>query len=104
MWTGRGGKTEEIVKTFGPELRNDFVATSGYPDFQVTIPYAFGDESLEQIYGPDKLAGLSALKKAWDPDNVFSYLHPLPAEYPNPAKGRVSHTFFFALYTVLIIF
>ncbi|KAK7756973.1 hypothetical protein SLS62_000989 [Diatrype stigma] len=92
MWTERGGKTEEIVKKFGPDLRRDFVAASGYPDLQVTIPYAFGDETLEQIYGPDKLPRLSALKKAWDPDNVFAYLHPLPTEYPKTAKGKVSST------------
>lgn len=84
------------MKTFGPELRNDFVTTSGYPDLQVTVPYAFGDESLEQIYGPDKLPRLSALKRAWDPDNVFSYLHPLPTEYPNSTKGGHSLKFFFA--------
>lgn len=38
MWTDRGGKTEEIVKTFGPELRNDFVATSGILIFKLPFP------------------------------------------------------------------
>ncbi|KAI2607189.1 uncharacterized protein GGS25DRAFT_322188 [Hypoxylon fragiforme] len=81
-WTERGGKTEEFVKELGPELREDVVATSGYSELQVIVPYAYGNETIEQIYGRNKLPRLAALKKAWDPDHVFSYLHPLPTKYP----------------------
>ncbi|OTA69481.1 hypothetical protein K449DRAFT_418890 [Hypoxylon sp. EC38] len=64
------------------ELRQDIVATSGYPELTVYVNHAHGDETLEQIYGKSKLPELVRLKKACDPDNVFKYHHALPTEYP----------------------
>lgn len=73
----------------GRELRTDFAATSGYQNesgleggLAVYVNYAHGDESLESIYRADKLPRLAALKKTWDPDNVFAYHLALPTEYP----------------------
>lgn len=77
-----GKPVEEAANALGRELRSEFAATSGYPDLSVYVSYAWGDETLEQIYGKEKLPRLAALKKKWDPDNVFRYNHALPTEYP----------------------
>ena len=34
-----------------------------------------GPDATREIYGDAKLARLSALKRAWDPDNVFHVNH-----------------------------
>ncbi|KAI0879965.1 FAD-binding domain-containing protein [Annulohypoxylon maeteangense] len=74
--------TESASIALGLELRNDFIATSGYPELTVFVNYAHGDEKLEQIYGKDKLPRLAALKKTWDPNHAFSYNNGLPTHYP----------------------
>lgn len=66
----------------GRELRADFSQTSGYPDLSVYVSYAHSDETIEQIYGRDKLPRLVALKKKWDPLNAFAYNNSLPTDYP----------------------
>ncbi|KAI1817111.1 hypothetical protein GGS20DRAFT_99458 [Poronia punctata] len=66
----------------GAELRGDFVATSGYPDLAVYVNYVHGDESLAQVYGKAQLPKLAALKKKWDPNNVFGFSNALPTQYP----------------------
>ncbi|KAI0904511.1 hypothetical protein F4823DRAFT_634235 [Ustulina deusta] len=71
----------------GPELRTAFAATSGYEDeieggLAVYVNYAHGEEPIESIYRADKLPRLAALKKTWDPHNVFAYHLALPTEYP----------------------
>ncbi|KAI2471392.1 FAD-binding domain-containing protein [Annulohypoxylon bovei var. microspora] len=81
-WPQRGNPVEEPAIAVARELRQDIVTTSGYPDRSVYVNYAHGDETLEQIYGKDKLPRLARLKKEWDPDNVFKYHHALPTEYP----------------------
>ncbi|KAI0882108.1 FAD-binding domain-containing protein [Annulohypoxylon maeteangense] len=81
-WTEPGNPVEESANALARELRLDIVATSGYPDLSVYVNYAYGDETLEQIYGKDKLPRLAKLKKEWDPDSVFKYHHVLPTEYP----------------------
>ncbi|KAI1459593.1 FAD-binding domain-containing protein [Annulohypoxylon moriforme] len=80
-WAQPGNPVEEPANAFARELRQDIVTTSGYPDLSVYVNYAHGDETLEQIYGKDKLPRLARLKKEWDPDNVFRYHHVLPTEY-----------------------
>lgn len=62
---------------FGRELRADFASTSGYPDLRVLVNYAHGDETLEQMYGADKLPRLQELKGRWDPTNAFGFQNPL---------------------------
>ncbi|OTB10571.1 hypothetical protein K445DRAFT_69978 [Daldinia sp. EC12] len=74
--------TRNASIALGLELRDDLVATSGYPDITVFVNYAHGDEKLEQIYGKDKLPRLAKLKKTWDPNHLFSFNNKLPHHYP----------------------
>ncbi|KAI0396108.1 FAD-binding domain-containing protein [Xylariaceae sp. FL0594] len=67
----------QAVKDFAKEVRSDIAETSGYPDLAVYVNNAAGDETEEQIYRADKLPRLLALKKAWDPDNIFRFYNPL---------------------------
>ncbi|KAI0514714.1 hypothetical protein F5B22DRAFT_647470 [Xylaria bambusicola] len=72
--------------SLGPELRTAFAATSGYEHeikggLAVYVNYAHGEEPIESIYRADKLPRLAALKKTWDPNNVFAYHLALPREY-----------------------
>ncbi|KAI0456759.1 FAD-binding domain-containing protein [Xylaria acuta] len=72
---------EAIATEFGTKWRKQFAATSGYPQLAAYVNSAHGDESLESIYGADKLRRLSALKKSWDPSNVFRFNNPIPISY-----------------------
>ncbi|KAK9794408.1 putative FAD-binding PCMH-type domain-containing protein [Seiridium cardinale] len=81
-WAEAGSPTAAAANTLGAQLRQEFSDTSGYPDLAVYVSYAHGDETLEQRYGKEKLHRLAALKNRYDPDNVFCYHHPLPAQYP----------------------
>jgi hypothetical protein len=74
--------TDTASTALGLELRDDLVATSGYPEITVFVNYAHGDEPLERIYGREKLPRLAALKKKWDPKQVFRYNNGLPTQYP----------------------
>ncbi|KAK6957468.1 hypothetical protein Daesc_000254 [Daldinia eschscholtzii] len=74
--------TRNASIALGLELRDDLVATSGYPEITVFVNYAHGDEKLEQIYGKDKLPRLAKLKKTWDPNHLFSFNNKLPHHYP----------------------
>ncbi|CAJ2507153.1 Uu.00g083390.m01.CDS01 [Anthostomella pinea] len=95
-WEGLDNPIGSVADDFARQLRADFVATSGYPELSVYVCYAWGDETLEQIYGRDKLPRLLALKKTWDPDNVFEYSNALPTKYPvpyrshSPGRGKLS--------------
>ncbi|RWA14898.1 hypothetical protein EKO27_g140 [Xylaria grammica] len=76
-WTGLDNPFGDTANAFAKELRADFVATSGYPELSVYVSYAYGDETLEQKFGRDKLPRLLELKKKWDPENIFGYCNPL---------------------------
>ncbi|KAI0446151.1 FAD-binding domain-containing protein [Xylaria telfairii] len=80
-WPNLGNEVEKPANDLARSLREDFAATSGYPDLSVYVSYAHGDEKLEQIYG-DNLPRLVALKKQWDPENIFRYNNGLPTELP----------------------
>ncbi|KAI0010196.1 hypothetical protein F4779DRAFT_616775 [Xylariaceae sp. FL0662B] len=83
IWSGQADSDlEEGASLLGRELRDDFVATSGYRDLVVYVNYADGDETLEQIYGQKNLPRLSALKKTWVPYNVFAYGIVSPTDDP----------------------
>jgi len=66
----------------GRELRGDFARVSGYDGsgLRTLVNYAHGDETLEEVYGREKLGRLVALKGKWDPRNVFCFNNPLPVE------------------------
>jgi hypothetical protein len=70
------------VVDFFKDVRAQLAASSGYNDLAVYINYAQGDETLEQIYGESKLPRLSALKREYDPKNVFRFNNPIPQQYP----------------------
>lgn len=77
-WTE--ASVEEQANTLARELRDDFVATSGYDGLAAYVSYAHGDESLAEMYGERKLERLAGLKSSWDPDNVFGFNNALPRE------------------------
>ncbi|TVY43293.1 FAD-linked oxidoreductase [Lachnellula subtilissima] len=77
-----GSSVGDASNALGLEIRKDFAATSGYPDLTVYVNYAHGDEKIEQIYSAEKLPRLAALKKTWDPENLFAFNNPLPTHYP----------------------
>ncbi|KAJ2997448.1 hypothetical protein NUW58_g649 [Xylaria curta] len=87
-WPELGNEVEQPANDLARAMREDFVATSGYPNLSVYVSYAHGDEKLEQIYG-DSLPRLVALKKKWDPKNIFRFNSGLPTEWPpaTPATG-----------------
>ncbi|KAI1169934.1 FAD-binding domain-containing protein [Nemania sp. FL0916] len=76
-WTGLDNPFQETANAFGREIRAELAATSGYSDLSVYVSYAYGDETLEQKYGRDKLQRLLKLKEHWDPKNRFRYCQPL---------------------------
>ncbi|KAI1275691.1 FAD-binding domain-containing protein [Xylaria sp. FL0933] len=76
-WTGLDDPFGNIANAFAKELRADLVDTSGYSELSAYVSYAFGDETLEQKFGRDKLSRLIQLKREWDPRNVFGYCNPL---------------------------
>ncbi|KAI8959395.1 FAD-binding domain-containing protein [Daldinia sp. FL1419] len=81
-WKEADDSVEEAANALARELRRDVVETSGYNDLSVYVSYAHGDETVEQIYGVEKLPRLVSLKKKWDPENIFGYNNSLPLEYP----------------------
>ncbi|KAI1116255.1 FAD-binding domain-containing protein [Nemania sp. NC0429] len=76
---GWGGDSslEKLAAQVGVKWRKQFAATSGYPQLAAYVNSAHGDEKLESIYGADKLPRLLALKKIWDPSNVFRFNNPI---------------------------
>ena len=79
-WPGLDNPFSEIANKFAKEIRGDLVKTSGYPGLSAYVNYAWGDETLEQIYREDKLQRLIALKKQWDPKNVFRFSNGIPTK------------------------
>ncbi|KAJ4303141.1 hypothetical protein N0V90_002033 [Kalmusia sp. IMI 367209] len=81
-WAEVGDPVEAAANEMGRELRGDFAETSGYGNLTVYVNYALGDESLESIYGANKLPRLASLKAQYDPHNAFGFYHALPTSYP----------------------
>ncbi|OTA57984.1 Glucooligosaccharide oxidase [Hypoxylon sp. EC38] len=80
-WEGSNNTVQEASTQLAVDVRGDLAINSGYSNLTVYVNYAHGDETIEQIYGADKLPRLAKLKKAWDPDNVFAFNNPLPTLY-----------------------
>ncbi|KAI0104017.1 hypothetical protein GGR51DRAFT_561393 [Nemania sp. FL0031] len=75
---------EGFAEEWAKETRN--LWNAGQPGRRPTtyLNYAFGDESLESIYGYDgQLDRLRALKHKYDPENRFQYYNPIipPSNY-----------------------
>ncbi|KAH7308680.1 hypothetical protein B0I35DRAFT_471224 [Stachybotrys elegans] len=73
---------QAAVDEAGKKIRADFAQTSGYGGLAVYVNSARGDETLEQIFGRDKLPRLAEAKRRWDPTNAFKYMHAIPTQYP----------------------
>ena len=70
---------EDFTKQWARETRD--LWNAGQPERLPTtyLNYAFGDESLESMYGhePWRLEKLRALKAQYDPENRFAYYNPI---------------------------
>ncbi|KAJ5805914.1 uncharacterized protein N7503_003516 [Penicillium pulvis] len=67
---------DETANLWASQVRDDWRATSGLKSNSTYINFAFGDESLEDIYG-DNVPVLQALKSYYDPQNKFNQFFPL---------------------------
>jgi hypothetical protein len=67
-----------MLDKWGKEARDRFQETNGFGDRRMYVNYAQGDEGLEVIYGARKLDRLKALKKKWDPEQIFGWHNPIP--------------------------
>ncbi|KIA75781.1 hypothetical protein HK57_00395 [Aspergillus ustus] len=76
-------ETAAVGNKLGLELRSQLALTSGYDEPSVFVNYARGDEGLERIYGREKLGRLAALKRIWDPENMFRFGLGIPVDCEN---------------------
>ena len=72
---------DDAVDQFVVKARDTFQPTSGYANLTMYNNYNHGDEGPEVWFSQGKLERLSALKKAWDPTEKFSYYLPIPLNY-----------------------
>ena len=64
------------MNAFARNARTAFTEVSGYPELRIYVSYAHGDEGPRAWFGHN-VARLKALKKIWDPKNLFSYMNPI---------------------------
>lgn len=64
------------------DLRAEFVKTNGFPQMEIYVSYAHGDEDPIYTFSAEKLPRLVALKNLWDPNDVFSHDKPIPQKWP----------------------
>lgn len=69
---------DEPVNAFWAPARTKFAETSGYDRLVVYPNYARGDEGPEAWYGAVNLPRLIALKRQFDPSELFSVNNPVP--------------------------
>ncbi|EON95592.1 putative fad-binding domain-containing protein [Phaeoacremonium minimum UCRPA7] len=81
---GADAATQAAADTTAQNIRRLLSATSGYPgNGTVTlVSYAHGDEGVASIYGARNMPRLAALKKKYDPSNVFRFNNALPTSWP----------------------
>ncbi|KAK6200721.1 hypothetical protein LQW54_009602 [Pestalotiopsis sp. IQ-011] len=80
-WPGLTNSFGETANIFAKKLRDELAATSGYSGLSAYVNYAWGDETLEQIYRKDKLERLVSVKQKWDPTNVFGFSNGIAPNY-----------------------
>lgn len=72
----------DLAIKYGLEIKQTLVdGTKKQGGSRAYVNYAYGGESLEDIYGKDKLERLRALKGEYDPENKFGFYAPI-----EPAK------------------
>lgn len=86
----KGSSLVNFTKQWAKETRD--LWNSGQPDRSPTtyVNYAFGDESVESIYGysPRRLERLRALKAQYDPRGRFNYYNPINAGLERRGEGK----------------
>ena len=73
---------DAAVNAFVKPARDEFARTSGFETLTTYSNYAHGDEGPEAWYSARKLPQLSALKRKWDPDQLFRWNYPVPLRWP----------------------
>lgn len=75
---------DELAWRRGEDLRNVLVEgakeTGGHFSY---VNYAYGGESLEEVYGKENLERLRKLKRRYDPQNKFGFYAPIGLEDQN---------------------
>jgi len=73
---------DDLAWDFSTQLRNIFIKgakdTGGHQSY---VNYAYGEETIEEMYGAENLGELRRLKKIYDPKNHFRYYAPLVFDY-----------------------
>ena len=74
-----GAENDGKVAQYGRRARQLWIEGEKGREFTAYTNYAYGDESLESIYGyePWRLQRLRALKKKWDPKGKFNFYNPI---------------------------
>lgn len=79
MLYAKNAALDALVPVYGHQARA--LLKDGEPQrpLNTYVNYAYGDETLEQIYGyePWRLKKLRALKKKYDPMNRFRFYNPI---------------------------
>ncbi|KAK4244339.1 hypothetical protein C7999DRAFT_17393 [Corynascus novoguineensis] len=78
------GFTEDVAKLpllddFGKVLRDMLQLGSGRPQLETYVHFGHGDEGPRSWYSAAKLPRLRALKRVYDPRNLFSWYNPVPS-------------------------
>lgn len=78
---------DPIAQEFGRQTRDEFFAGTGEAELHAYVNYAFGDETLEMMYGYEqwRLDRLMDLKARYDPDEKFSWYAPIPPKLAGSA-------------------
>ena len=74
--------TNDATTGYPSKIKDAFVEGAGTDGLESYVGYSHGDETVEEIFGQEKLPRLAALKKEIDPDGLFNGYHPLPTAYP----------------------
>lgn len=88
---------DDAINAFGADFQSLMAAFSGYEDLQVYVNYG-RDEGEKVWYSERKLPRLKALKRKYDPRELFSHYNPvkLPSQdaYELSYNQQIVHTSF----------
>ncbi|KAL5333401.1 FAD-binding domain-containing protein [Aspergillus crustosus] len=72
---------DAIVDELWQSIRHSLSRTNGFGDLSVYVNFAHGDEGPVAWYSERKLERLSALKRKWDPNQLFSFYNAIPLDW-----------------------